>query len=265
MSNKWVFALGFLAAMFLTCFAGMFIALFGNSLRRVSSSSADSLAGNSAPSPSPVMMAPEAKEAAPSRDEGKMGKKERRQTSPASFGGLLGAGPGGGGSADSLGMGGLVTKGHGTARAPAKSSPAGEEEADKSVGGEGGASAGVATRAWFPETFLFEPLILTDAKGHATVPVKVPDRLTSWRVLALAHSRQGGQAGAVTSFLGTLPSYVDPVIPGFLMAGDEVRLPVQLVNTTTADLSTTLKLSSENGSLSAFGGAVKVPAEGNNV
>lgn len=69
------------------------------------------------------------------------------------------------------------------------------------------------TRAWFPETFLFEPLVVTDATGLAQVSVKVPDRLTTWRVLALAHSRSGAQGGAVTSFLGTLPVYVDPIVP----------------------------------------------------
>src|SRR4029079_17105535 len=69
------------------------------------------------------------------------------------------------------------------------------------------------TRAWFPETFLFEPLVITDEHGAAVVAVRVPDRLTTWRVLALAHSRSGAQGGAVTSFLGTLPTYVDPVVP----------------------------------------------------
>ncbi|MFP2903118.1 alpha-2-macroglobulin family protein [Corallococcus sp. 4LFB] len=84
-----------------------------------------------------------------------------------------------------------------------------EEAPGDAVGGKDGAAA-APTRAWFPETFLFEPLVVTDANGQATVPVRVPDRLTQWRVLALAHSRSGAQAGAVTSFAGTLPTYVDP-------------------------------------------------------
>jgi hypothetical protein len=117
-----------------------------------------------------------------------------------------------------------------------------------------------ATRAWFPETFLFEPLIVTDASGRANVPVKVPDRLTTWRVLALAHSRQGGQAGAVASFLGTLPTYVEPVTPAFLYAGDEAKVPIQLVNTTDEDVSSLLLLSVAGASLSASGGVVRVPA-----
>src|SRR6185436_19604601 len=75
-----------------------------------------------------------------------------------------------------------------------------------------------------------------------THQVRVPDRLTSWRVLALAHSRAGAQAGAETTFRGTLPTYVDPVVPAFLMTGDEVSLPIQIVNTTDDAVTGTLRL-----------------------
>lgn len=95
----------------------------------------------------------------------------------------------------------------------------------------GGAEAAPATRSWFPETFLFEPLVLTDASGQASVRVRVPDRLTTWRVLGLAHARNGTQAGAETRFLGTLPAYVDPVLPAFFTVGDRLQLPLLAVNT----------------------------------
>jgi hypothetical protein len=118
------------------------------------------------------------------------------------------------------------------------------------------------TRAWFPETFLFQPLVVTDDAGAATVPVRVPDRLTTWRVLALAHSRGGAQGGAVTSFLGTLPVYVDPVVPPFLVAGDELRLPIQLVNTTAEPAQRELSIEAERGALTAGGGPRRIPAQG---
>jgi hypothetical protein len=128
----------------------------------------------------------------------------------------------------------------------------------------GGAEVDAApSRAWFPETFLFEPLVVTDAAGLATVPVKVPDRLTRWRVLALGHSRSGAQAGAVTSFAGTLPTYVDPVMPAFLRTGDAVRLPVQVVNTTGAAVEQSLKLTAEGAVVEgASSRTVRVPAQG---
>lgn len=170
------------------------------------------------------------------------------------------------------GIGGIGTKGRGGgggfALEAKKAAPrmkvgkAMKEEvaAEAAPGGdEGGGVA--ATRAWFPETFLFEPLVVTDGQGRASVPVKVPDRLTTWRVLALAHSREGSQAGAVTSFLGTLPTYVEPVVPPMLYAGDQVTLPIQIVNTTDKEVTSPLALAS-SGVLSSAGGAVRVAAGG---
>ncbi len=127
----------------------------------------------------------------------------------------------------------------------------------------GGAEQDAApSRAWFPETFLFEPLVETDASGAATVPVRVPDRLTRWRVLALAHSRSGAQSGAVTAFTGTLPTYVDPVLPAFLRAGDAVRLPVQVMNTTDVPVEAPLKVEVQGAVVEGGSRTVRVPARG---
>jgi len=132
-------------------------------------------------------------------------------------------------------------------------------------GTSGEQSKAAPTRSWFPESFLFDPLLVTDAQGQATLDVPVPDRLTSWRILALAHSKQGSQAGATVSFLGTLPAYVDPVVPPFLIAGDAVRLPIQLVNTTASAVSLPLQVDAVGGLLSGANGKVTVPASGSRV
>jgi hypothetical protein len=132
----------------------------------------------------------------------------------------------------------------------------------KGRGGKEAPAEAAASRAWFPETFLFEPLVVTDAAGTATVPVRVPDRLTRWRVLALAHSRSGAQAGAVTGFAGTLPTYVDPVLPAFLRAGDSVRLPVQVMNTTDAAVEASLKVEAQGAAVEGGARTVRVPARG---
>lgn len=223
--------------------------------------SADALAGDSfvrRAEPSMVMPAAppmEAEERRMKAEEGQMGKKDfAPKKSPS-------AGPGGGGMADGLlGIGGIGTKGRGGGYGAAMDKEvAAETTTESAVTGE---APSAATRAWFPETFLFEPLVVTDADGRANVPVKVPDRLTTWRVLALAHSRQGSQAGTVASFLGTLPTYVEPVTPPFLYAGDVLKLPVQLVNTTDADVTSSLSYGASGATLSATGGTVRVPAGG---
>ncbi len=106
-----------------------------------------------------------------------------------------------------------------------------EEPADDGLldASEGGGEE-AATRAWFPESFLFEPLVVTDEQGRASLEVTVPDQLTDWRILALAHDRSGGQAGSEARFASTLPVYLDVVEPPTLRAGDLLRLPIQVVN-----------------------------------
>ncbi|CAN5917075.1 hypothetical protein BH11MYX3_BH11MYX3_06120 [soil metagenome] len=226
-------------------------------------------------------------------EEGKMGKKDsdraegqykmKKAAAPAAavmggesdgegFGfGLSAGGPGGGGTgAGTIGTGRYGTIGNGSGTGSGYGVGGGR-------GGMRGAKAGsasvtmgepetaAATRAWFPETFLFEPLVVTDQTGAATVPVRVPDRLTTWHVLALAHSREGAQGGAVTSFLGTLPTYVDLVVPKFLIVGDEIKLPVQMVNTTETASTSPLDLEVKNATLTGGGGTKTIPAQGGTV
>lgn len=207
-----------------------------------SSASADALAGYAeAPAYEAELQAPPPPPA-PSEPRAK-----------AKRGGLAldGFGPGGGGMAKQSAP--VIS------RELSESAPPKGEVADAAEG----AGPVAATRAWFPETFLFEPLVVTNADGQATVPVRIPDRLTRWRVLGLAHSQTGEQSGAVASFQGTLPVYVEPVLPGFLVAGDEVRLPIQVVNTTDREVSGALRFEVSNArALESGGGALRVPAQG---
>ncbi|MBM4369912.1 MAG: hypothetical protein FJ102_27125, partial [Deltaproteobacteria bacterium] len=135
------------------------------------------------------------------------------------------------------------------------------EKGEPKAGGKRNEQAGGAPRAWFPESFLWLPLVETNNDGVATVPITVPDSLTTWRVLALAQSRDGAQAGAEANFLSTLPAYVDVVVPGSLYAGDEVMIPVQVVNTTGEAMSAPLSVSATGASGSAAG-ALSVGAGG---
>mgnify|MGYP000430157257 CR=1 FL=1 len=137
--------------------------------------------------------------------------------------------------------------------------PAGNAEVADAEGEE------ARTRSWFPESLLWQPLVETDNDGVATVPVTVPDQLTTWRVLALAHDRRGQQAGAEHSFVGTLPVYVEPVVPGWLYAGDRVVVPVQAMNTTGDRLSAELTVRATGAASGAAGGALSLSPGGSAV
>ncbi|MFO0724412.1 MAG: alpha-2-macroglobulin family protein [Myxococcota bacterium] len=136
---------------------------------------------------------------------------------------------------------------------PAKLAANTKMEADATVDGVAEPEPAVPTRSWFPESFLFEPRLVTDEGGLASLDFKIPDRLTTWRILGLAHTRQGQQAGAVAEVLGTLPVYVEAVVPSFLTSGDVVSLPIQVVNTTEARVDKALTLSADGAVLGSAG------------
>ncbi len=195
-----------------------------------------------------VELAPAAPKAAPppepeaaARDKGEEGRAQSQLLS-----GLVGTRGGAGASRD------FATPAPGGNTADGS-----DDDAEKRAGGEAPAAR---TRAWFPETFLFQPQLVTDASGKAELSVTVPDRLTTWRVLALAHDRQGGLAGATHSFDGRLPVSVEPVTPPFLVAGDIARLPIQVVNTTDAPMAGQLRVAVAGASLVDPPGRVFVPA-----
>lgn len=115
-----------------------------------------------------------------------------------------------------------------------------------------GSSDAPQVRQWFPESFLWQPLVETGESGTATLAVTVPDQLTTWRVLALAHTRSGHQGGSVHSFDSSLPLYIDPVIPAQLRSGDDIWLPVSAVNTTDRPVNAAISVAAE-GAMSGSG------------
>ncbi len=124
--------------------------------------------------------------------------------------------------------------------------------------------ADAPTRAWFPETFLFAPEVVTDASGGARVTATMPDRLTTYRVLGLAWDRAGHTAGDVASVATSMPLYADPVIPEQLRVGDRIRWPVAIVNTTDRASAVDMRVAGEGIDVRG-GGQVAVPALGSGV
>lgn len=85
-------------------------------------------------------------------------------------------------------------------------------------------------REFFPETFIFEPALITDARGEARLSVTMPDAITTWRVTSFASSQQG-QLGSVLSSLKVFQEFfVDIDLPVALTEGDEISIPVALYN-----------------------------------
>ena len=92
-------------------------------------------------------------------------------------------------------------------------------------------------RADFRETAFFAPQVRTNEKGEFVLTFTMPDALTRWRFMALAHTAEL-QGGYLESEVVTQKELMLlPNIPRFLRAGDEIELPVQVRNMLDKDVN----------------------------
>jgi hypothetical protein len=107
----------------------------------------------------------------------------------------------------------------------------------------------IRARTDFAALALFASSVRFDADGRASVPVKLPDSLTRYRVMAVAVSgaRQFGSGEA--SLVARLPLMVRPSPPRFLNFGDRFELPVVVQNQTERELSVDVAVRARNAAV----------------
>jgi uncharacterized protein YfaS (alpha-2-macroglobulin family) len=120
----------------------------------------------------------------------------------------------------------------------------------------------IRIRSDFNPLAAFSPSVMTDASGKASVPVKLPDNLTRYRVMAVAVSQDGKKFGSSESNLtARLPLMVRPSAPRFLNFGDEFELPIVLQNQTDSALTVDVAVRASNLELTGeHGKRITVPA-----
>lgn len=101
-------------------------------------------------------------------------------------------------------------------------------------------------REYFPETFIFEPYLITDTFGKAKLPVKMPDAITSFRVTAFASSQKGELGSALSQLKVFQDFFVDIDLPVALTEGDEISIPIGLYNYMPKEQSIKLVLQPED-------------------
>ena len=70
------------------------------------------------------------------------------------------------------------------------------------------------------------------------------------------------ETGAVATFESSLPVYVDPVVPGWLHAGDRLLLPIQVMNNTAEPVQGTLTVEATGPWTGSGSAAVTLSAGG---
>lgn len=133
------------------------------------------------------------------------------------------------------------------------------------LGGGGGEEAASVARENFPDTALWNPNVLTDQNGEASVTLTLPDSLTTWQVSARGLTADTRVGEAQTQIVATKDLLVRPTTPRFLVAGDHTLLAAVVNNNTGTDLQTEVSLQAAGFALDDTASAaqsVLVPANG---
>jgi len=117
--------------------------------------------------------------------------------------------------------------------------PAGGEEFD--AGGEGDLAEVQRVRQFFPETWLWNPQMRTDASGAVSIDLTAPDSITTWRLHAVSTSERG--LGIAEGSLRVFQDFfVEPDLPYAVTRGEEFPLRLQVFNYVDASQQVRLEL-----------------------
>lgn len=105
---------------------------------------------------------------------------------------------------------------------------------------EGGETATV--RSDFRETALVAPTLVTDARGRASVSLRLPHSITTWRASADGSTATGRVGNSVHRFRTFQDFFVDFSMPTDLAVGDVLELPAVVYNYTDTTQSVTVAL-----------------------
>jgi uncharacterized protein YfaS (alpha-2-macroglobulin family) len=94
------------------------------------------------------------------------------------------------------------------------------EKGFREAGGGGGRAGGDVLRSQFKTTAFFLGSVVTDNDGHAVAIAKLPDTLTTFRVMAIAVTHTDRFGSGTGTLLVTRPLVARPALPRFLRAGD---------------------------------------------
>jgi alpha-2-macroglobulin len=128
-------------------------------------------------------------------------------------------------------------------------------------GGYSAGSGSTRVRTDFKALAYYNGSVLSDRQGQASVSFKLPDDLTTWRVMAVATDGNLRFGTSDATFITTKPLISNPVLPQFARPGDRFEAGLSVTNTTgqtgTLNIDGTLSGSAKFESQ----GKIQTPAE----
>lgn len=117
------------------------------------------------------------------------------------------------------------------------------EKKGANQGGDGGASVDMRTISSYVS--YWNPSLMLDENGRATFTVKLPDNLTSWRVLAMATTPEDKMGLGVHTFKVNKDIEIRPVMPNQVTEGDQFTAGFTVMNRTDTERDITVNVSAD--------------------
>ena len=95
----------------------------------------------------------------------------------------------------------------------------------------------ITTRKNFNETAFFFPELRTDSTGAIEFSFTLPEALTKWKFMALAHTKDAAFAYSTKEIITQKELMVQPNAPRFLREGDKMEFSTKIVNLTNKELT----------------------------
>ena len=106
--------------------------------------------------------------------------------------------------------------------------------ADATDGGE--MAEAVQMRENLNETAFFYPQLVTDGEGRIALKFTLPESLTTWRFLGLAHTRDLRYGRIEATTVAKKDVMIQPNVPRFVREGDEATITARVINTSEKNL-----------------------------
>ena len=100
----------------------------------------------------------------------------------------------------------------------------------------------VQLRTNFAETAFFYPQLRTDANGEVNIEFTLPESLTEWKFMGLAHTREMDYGSITAKAVASKDFMLQPNLPRFVRVGDEVNVAASLVNLSDKDIQGTVRM-----------------------
>jgi len=101
---------------------------------------------------------------------------------------------------------------------------------------------GLQIRRDFKETAFFYPTLFTDENGDVEIKFTVPESLTKWKLMGLAHSKDLKYGQFEKEIVTRKDLMIVPNAPRFFRQGDQMKFSTKVVNMAEIDLSGTASL-----------------------